>query len=76
MMSSPRIKLRWRKTLAALLQGILDSYEAGIQVTAVLLQEVKAPEEVRAAFEDVNSARQDQETVINLAQAYEREPHS
>ena len=56
-----------------LLQDILDSYEAGIQIEAVLLQEVKAPEEVRAAFEDVNSARQDQETVINLAQAYERD---
>ena len=62
-----------------LLQGILDSYGppenrgAGIEITQVLLQEVKAPAEVRDAFEDVNRARQDQETIINQAQAYERD---
>ena len=62
-----------------LLQQILDTYGpegsegAGIEITAVLLQEVKAPGEVRDAFEDVNKARQDQETIINQAQAYERD---
>ena len=56
-----------------LLQDILDSYGAGIEITAVLLQEVKAPEEVRDAFEDVNRARQDKETLINQAQAYQRD---
>ena len=55
-----------------LLQTILDSYGAGIEITAVLLQEVKAPEEVRDAFQDVNRARQDQETLINQAEAFER----
>ena len=56
-----------------LLQEILNSYNAGIEITAVLLQEVKAPTEVLAAFQDVNRARQDKETLINQAQAFERD---
>ena len=56
-----------------LLQQILDSYGAGIEVSAVLLQTTRAPEEVRDAFEAVNSARQQQQEIINLAEAYERD---
>ena len=56
-----------------LLQEILDNYGAGIEITVVLLQEVQAPAEVRAAFEDVNRARQDKETIINQAEAYARD---
>ena len=56
-----------------LLQEILNRYGAGIEVTAVLLQEVTAPSEVREAFQEVNRARQDKETVINQAEAYERD---
>ena len=56
-----------------LLQEILDNYEAGIEITAVLLQEVKAPDEVRDSFEDVNRARQDKETLINQAEAYQKD---
>ena len=56
-----------------LLQEILNSYEAGIEITAVLLQAVEAPAEVRDAFEEVNRARQDKETVINQAEAYQRD---
>ncbi len=52
------------------LKEILDNYNTGIRVVTVKLQDVKPPEEVRAAFDDVNSARQDKETVINEAQAY------
>ena len=56
-----------------LLQQILDNYGAGIEVSAVLLQTTRAPEEVRDAFEAVNSARQQQQEIINLAEAYERD---
>ena len=56
-----------------LLQSILDSYNAGIEITAVLLQEVSPPEEVRDAFQDVNRAKQDKETLINQAEAFERD---
>lgn len=55
------------------LQDILDSYDTGINVVSVELQDVQAPEEVRAAFADVLQARQDKETAINQAQAYENQ---
>ena len=55
------------------LQEILDDYEAGINVLSVELQKVEAPEDVRAAFNDVLQARQDKVTATNLAQAYENQ---
>ena len=57
----------------ALLQEILDSYQAGIQILEVRLQEALPPVEVLAAFQDVNNARQDRETAINQAEAFERD---
>jgi membrane protease subunit HflK len=53
------------------LQVILEDYEAGIEVISVQLQDVKAPEEVRDAFDDVLRGRQERETRINEALAYE-----
>ena len=55
------------------LQEILDSYESGVNVISVELQKVEAPEDVRAAFNDVLQARQDKVTATNLAQAYENQ---
>ena len=55
------------------LQEILDDYETGIRVLSVELQKVEAPEDVRAAFNDVLQARQDKVTATNLAQAYENQ---
>jgi membrane protease subunit HflK len=55
------------------LQKILDSYNTGINIVNVRLQDVKAPEEVRDAFDDVLRARQEKATKINLAQAYQNE---
>ncbi len=54
-----------------LLQQILDSYNAGIQVLEVRLQEVSPPAEVVDAFQDVNRARLDKEASITQAQAYQ-----
>ena len=54
-----------------LLQQILDNYNAGIQILEVRLQEVSPPREVIDAFQDVNRARQDRETLINQAEAYQ-----
>ena len=56
-----------------LLQQILDTYETGIQVLSIRLQEVAPPADVVDAFQDVNRARQDLETSINQAQAYDRD---
>jgi membrane protease subunit HflK len=55
----------------ARLQEILDIARTGINVQTIQLQDVKAPEEVRAAFDDVLQARQERDTKINEARAYE-----
>ncbi len=51
-------------------QKILNDYGIGIKVENVLLQEVTPPEEVLAAFDDVNNAKQDKERSINEARRY------
>lgn len=56
-----------------LLQQILDDYGTGIEIVSVVLQEVTPPDEVRAAFDDVVSARSDRETRINQANAYQQD---
>ncbi len=56
-------------TLEAL-QALLDTYGAGITIANVQLQDVKPPSEVVSAFDDVNSARQDKEKMINQAEEY------
>ncbi|MEA3356710.1 MAG: FtsH protease activity modulator HflK [Candidatus Bipolaricaulota bacterium] len=53
------------------LQTLLNSYGAGVLVGNVQLQDVKPPREVISAFDDVNSARQDKEKLINQAEEYE-----
>lgn len=58
---------------ADLLQKILDDYDTGISVMSVDLQEVQPPQEVRAAFDEVNSAKQDRDRKVNEAQGYANE---
>lgn len=55
-----------------LLQEILDDYNSGLEILQVVLQDVRPPDAVRDAFDDVNRARIDRETSINEAQAYEQ----
>ena len=56
-----------------LMQGVLDSYEAGIQVTTVNLQDSQPPDAVQDAFQDATKAREDMERYKNEAQAYANE---
>jgi modulator of FtsH protease HflK len=61
------------KTEAAvqqLMQKVLDSYGAGVQIIQVQLQKVDPPAQVIDAFRDVQAARADQERLQNEAQAY------
>ena len=53
-----------------LLQQILDSYNSGIEVTDINLQQVEPPGNVLDAFRDVQAARADKERIINEATAY------
>ncbi|MBF0306207.1 MAG: FtsH protease activity modulator HflK [Alphaproteobacteria bacterium] len=63
---------RARIAIAArdLLQGLLDSYGAGIRVTQVQLLKVDPPGVVVDAFNDVQRAKADQERLRNEAEAY------
>ena len=49
------------------LQRLLDQYETGLDVATVTLQDVNPPEEVKAAFNAVNEAKQEKERLINEA---------
>ena len=53
-----------------IIQGILDEYESGIQVTQVQTQKADPPDQVIDAFRDVQAARADMERSKNEAQAY------
>lgn len=52
------------------IKKVLSSYNAGLEVVAVTLRKVQAPDQVQAAFNDVNRADQDKATYIQQAQAY------
>lgn len=49
------------------LQEVLDSYEIGIQIRDVILQDVMPPDAVKPSFNEVNEARQEKEKMINQA---------
>ncbi len=53
-----------------LLQEILDSYSAGIQIVRMQMLKVDPPAEVIDAFRDVQTARADKERLRNEAEAY------
>ena len=52
------------------LQKTLDGYNAGLQVNEVSFQNVSPPKEVKDAFDDVNKAREDKQSIENGALAY------
>ena len=51
-------------------QGILDNYRTGIEITNVQLLKADPPNQVVDAFRDVQRARADQERLRNEAEAY------
>ncbi len=55
------------------LQDALDRYETGIDVVTVQLQDVNPPDPVKASFNEVNEAKQEQERITNEAwEAYNK----
>ncbi|SIQ02623.1 FtsH protease activity modulator HflK [Solilutibacter tolerans] len=52
------------------LQKSLDAYRTGLIVTELNLQNARPPDEVKPAFDDVNSASQDRDRVISESRAY------
>lgn len=52
------------------LQASLDAYRTGLVVTELNLPNARPPEQVKPAFDDVNSAQQERERLISEARAY------
>ncbi|TLP80151.1 FtsH protease activity modulator HflK [Maribacter sp. ACAM166] len=55
--------------LEVLIQEICREYSMGIKIEQVVLQDVNPPEPVKAAFNAVNEAQQEKETLINQAKS-------
>lgn len=53
-----------------LMQDVLNSYKAGVEIRLVQLQKVDPPQQVIDAFRDVQAARQDQDRARNEAETY------
>ncbi len=53
-----------------LVQAILDRYETGVNIRSVEMQNAQPPTQVKDAFDDVVRAREDEERLKNLAEAY------
>lgn len=52
------------------LQEYLERYQSGLLVTKVNIEDAHPPKEVKAAFDDVIKAKEDEERLQNEAQAY------
>lgn len=55
--------------LKILIQELSDDYEMGLNIDQVVLQDVNPPDAVKAAFNAVNEAQQEKETLINQAKS-------
>ncbi len=55
------------------IQEIMSTYESGITVLRIELQDVTPPREVQASFNEVNQARQERERLINDAERQRNE---
>ncbi len=53
-----------------IIQTNLDEYNSGVNIKQVLIQQAEVHPDVQAAFQDVQSARQDAEDTENVARAY------
>lgn len=56
-----------------LLQDTLDSYDTGLVVTEVNIKDAQPPDPVQGAFADAIKAREDEQRLINEAEAYANE---
>lgn len=56
-----------------LIQQTLDQYQAGILIVGVNMQPAKPPEPVKEAFDDAIKAREDEQRLVNEAEAYRNE---
>jgi membrane protease subunit HflK len=53
------------------LKEFLDRYKTGLMITKVSIEDAHPPEQVKAAFDDVIKAREDEERLKDVARKYE-----
>ncbi|MFO8009841.1 MAG: FtsH protease activity modulator HflK [Dehalococcoidia bacterium] len=60
----------WPSEAMTYLQQLLDDYGSGLLVTNLKLQYAGPPDDVRDAFDEVQAAREDKQTLIRQAEGY------
>lgn len=55
------------------MQGLLDEYRAGVTIQGIAIRQADPPNQVDEAFKEVTAARQERESSINLARAYQQQ---
>ena len=63
-------RLEFTNEAREIMQRLLDSYDAGINVSIINFQDVMVPEQVKDAFDDAIKAREDEQRIINDARTY------
>ena len=66
-------KVAVQQNMQAATQGLFDRFETGVTVLSVSLEGVSPPAQVREAFNDVASAREDRDRLIREAESYRNE---
>lgn len=55
------------------MQSLLDEYRAGVTIQGIAIRQADPPNQVDEAFKEVTAARQERESAINLARAYQQQ---
>lgn len=55
------------------MQALLNQYRAGVTIQGIAIRQADPPKQVDEAFKEVTAARQERESAINLARAYEQQ---
>ena len=66
-------KVAVQQSVQAASQGLFDRFETGVTVLSVSLEGVNPPSQVREAFNDVASAREDRDRLVREAESYRNE---
>jgi membrane protease subunit HflK len=66
-------RARIQQSTQVVLQELMDSYDSGLLVADLKLQEVDAPVQVRDAFHDVVRAKEEREQLIREAEGYQED---
>jgi membrane protease subunit HflK len=55
------------------MQELLNQYRAGVMIQGIAIRQADPPSQVDEAFKEVTASRQERESAINLARAYQQQ---